>query len=168
MDKYAIQNCPDLLKKENIIAWCSFQSAAKDFETFDENGEEIETDELEEKWQKQVAEADWDIIITDECHFGVDTKRSSSLINKILENENTFLLEISATPFKKINRGDYNDKNIYAYTLIKRILFFFCYFICNKICFIIFIFIISFFFGLNFSTNCSADISFEPFFILFP
>lgn len=90
----------------------------KNFETFDENGEEIETDELEEKWQKQVAEADWDIIITDECHFGVDTKRSSSLINKILENENTFLLEISATPFKKINRGDYNYKNIYAYTLI--------------------------------------------------
>ena len=118
VDKYAIQNCPDLLKKNNIIAWCSFQSAAKDFETFNENGEEIEIDELEEKWQKQVAETEWDIVITDECHFGVDTKRSSSLINKILENENTFLLEISATPFKKINRGDYNYKNIYAYTLI--------------------------------------------------
>ena len=118
VDKYAIQNCPDLLKKNNIIAWCSFQSAAKDFETFNENGEEIEIDELEEKWQKQVAETEWDIVITDECHFGVDTKRSSALINKILENENTFLLEISATPFKKINRGDYNDKNINAYTLI--------------------------------------------------
>lgn len=118
VDKYAIQNCPDLLKKNNIIAWCSFQSAAKDFETFNENGEEIETDELEEKWQKQVAETEWDIVITDECHFGVDTKRSSALISKILENENTFLLEISATPFKKINRCDYNDKNIYAYTLI--------------------------------------------------
>ena len=118
VDKYAIQNCPDLLKKKNIIAWCSFQSAAKDFETFDENGEEIETDDIEEKWQKQVAEAEWDIVITDECHFGVDTKRSSSLINKILENENTFLLEISATPFKKINRGDYKVKNINAYTLI--------------------------------------------------
>ena len=118
VDKYAIQNCPDLLKKNNIIAWCSFQSAAKDFETFNENGEEIETDELEEKWQKQVAEAEWDIIITDECHFGVDTKRSSSLINKILKNEDTFLLEISATPFKKINRGDYTNNNIYAYTLI--------------------------------------------------
>lgn len=118
LDKYAIQKNPELLQNNNIITWCSFQSAAKDFETFDENGEVIETDEIEENWQKIVADTKWDIVITDECHFGVDTKRSSALINRIMENEETFLLEISATPFKKINRGDYTSNNIYAYTLI--------------------------------------------------
>lgn len=116
--KHSIMNDPDLLKEDNIICWCSFQSAAKEFEEFDEDGNEISYDDEDETWQHLVAEEDWDIVITDECHFGVDTKRSSTLINKILENTNTILLEISATPFKKINRGDYSIENIYAYTLV--------------------------------------------------
>ena len=114
-DKEQIQQDSSLLNEKNIIAWCSFQSAAKP-EQFDYNGEEIETDYEEEPWQKQVANAEWDIVVTDECHYGVDTKRSSKLINKIRENKDTFLLEISATPFKKIKR--YNNQNIYSYTLI--------------------------------------------------
>ena len=116
--KHSIMNDPELLKEDNIVCWCSFQSAAKDFEENDENGNEISYDDEDETWQHLVAEEEWDIVITDECHFGVDTKRSSTLINKILENTNTILLEISATPFKKINRGDYSIENIYSYTLV--------------------------------------------------
>lgn len=116
--KHSIMNDPELLNEDNIICWCSFQSAAKEFEENDENGNEISYDDEDETWQHLVAEKEWDIVITDECHFGVDTKRSSILINKILENISTILLEISATPFKKINRGNYSIENIYAYTLV--------------------------------------------------
>ena len=115
--KKEIQITPELLKEENIIAWCSFQSGAKDYETFDDNGNEIVNDSEEEPWQKLVCNSDWDIIITDECHFGVDTPRSQGLIEELLK-KNPIFLEISATPFKKILNKEYTNENTYAYTLI--------------------------------------------------
>lgn len=116
-DKEQIQQDSSLLNEENMIAWCSFQSTAK-VELYDYNDEENETDYDEEPWQKLVSETDWDIVIIDECHYGVDTKRSSELINKILNSGNTFLLEISATPFKKIQNNEYTVENSFIYTLI--------------------------------------------------
>ncbi len=108
---------PELLDRENIIFWGSFQSTAKNYETLDENGNIINYDCEEEPWQEQICNVNWDIIITDECHFGVDTPRSTKLINKLLEKD-PILLEISATPFKKILRGDYTSDNTFSYTLI--------------------------------------------------
>jgi len=115
--KTVIQAAPELLKNENLIAWCSLQSSAKDYETFDEDGNEIIYDAEDEPWQKSICDADWDIVIVDECHYGVDTPRSQGMIEELLK-KNPIFLEISATPFKKILNKEYTNENTYAYTLI--------------------------------------------------
>lgn len=116
--KEDIQLNPELLKEDKLICWCSFQSGAKNFESVDEDGT-VHFCDIEEDapWQAQICNTNWDIVIPDECHYGVDTPRSKKLVDKLLEKE-PILLEISATPFKKILRGDYNSENTFTYTLI--------------------------------------------------
>lgn len=116
--KEDIQLNPELLKEDKLICWCSFQSGAKNFDLVDEDGT-VHFCDIEEDapWQAQICNTNWDIVIPDECHYGVDTPRSKKLVDKLLEKE-PILLEISATPFKKILRGDYNSENTFTYTLI--------------------------------------------------
>ena len=117
--KEYIMDNPNILDgKDKMIAWCSFQSTAKNFEqNCVDDFENIDFDE--ETWQNTITKYDWDILITDECHYGVETIRSERLIQTILNNnKNCKHISISATPFKMINRGDFDISNTFRYTLI--------------------------------------------------
>lgn len=102
-------SCLDNSKK--TIAWMSLRSSAKNYDE-DDDYQEYET----ESWQKVVAKYKWDIVIIDECHFGSDTIRSQKFIKKILGG-GVKKLEISATPFKKLQRKEYADANSFIYNV---------------------------------------------------
>lgn len=107
-----IKDDPSCLNADKMVCWLSFQSSAK-YDTHDDTFDDVSFSD--EAWQQDVLAQKWDMVIIDECHFGVDTKRSQSFLD-LLNTE--FLLELSATPYAKINRGDYTTKNSWCYTLM--------------------------------------------------
>lgn len=62
-----------------------------------------------------VAELDWDLLIVDEAHEGVDTERTDKAFDKI---KRRFTLHLSGTPFKAIADGYFNDNQIFNWTYI--------------------------------------------------
>ena len=111
--KESIKEKPECLNADRLVCWLSFQSSAK-YDEHDDTFDNVSFDE--DAWQQAVLAQQWDIVIIDECHFGVDTSRSQSFLN--LLSHTKFLLELSATPYAKINRGEYAAKNSWRYTLI--------------------------------------------------
>lgn len=107
-----IKDDPSCLNADKMVCWLSFQSSAK-YDNHDDTFDDVSFSA--EAWQQDVLAQKWDMVIIDECHFGVDTKRSQSFLD-LLNTE--FLLELSATPYAKINRGDYTTKNSWCYTLM--------------------------------------------------
>ena len=115
-DKNAIIDDPTCLEQEKIVCWLSFQSAAK-YDSHDDTFDDVSYDD--EAWQQYVLAQKWDIVIIDECHFGVDTKRNQPFLDML---DTKFMLELSATPYAKINRGEYTSKNSWCYTLLDEFL----------------------------------------------
>lgn len=115
-DKNAIKDDPACLDQKNVVCWLSFQSAAK-YDSHDDAFDDVTYDD--EAWQQYVLAQKWDIVIIDECHFGVDTKRNQPFLDML---DTKFMLELSATPYAKINRGEYTSKNSWCYTLLDEFL----------------------------------------------
>lgn len=66
------------------------------------------TDKL--KW---VADLEWDIVIIDEAHEGVDTFKTDFAFKNI---KSTWTLHLSGTPFKAIARGAFSEDQIYNWS----------------------------------------------------
>ena len=62
---------------------------------------------------KWVADLHWDLVIIDEAHEAVDTRKSDFALNKIHKK---WRLYLSGTPFKAIARGQFSDKQIYNWS----------------------------------------------------
>lgn len=62
---------------------------------------------------KWVADTNWDILIIDETHEGVDTLKTDVAFTNIKRN---FTLHLSGTPFKAIAKGSFNENQIYNWS----------------------------------------------------
>lgn len=62
---------------------------------------------------KWVADLYWDLVIIDEAHEAVDTRKSDFALNKI---HRKWTLYLSGTPFKAIARGQFSDEQIYNWS----------------------------------------------------
>ena len=109
-----IINCIDK-NKINIVV-CSAQMAGYSY-----NIEDI-TDEISiingctkafKKNVKNLSGIPWDLIITDECHYGTDTANFNEICNSLNCN---IMLYISGTPFKTLH--SYTDDALYMYTYL--------------------------------------------------
>ena len=64
---------------------------------------------------EEVANTDWDILIIDEAHEGVDTYKTDQAFNQI-KRKNT--LHLSGTPFKALANFKFEDDAIYNWTYV--------------------------------------------------
>ncbi|CAI2555630.1 hypothetical protein LAKU_13c00310 [Apilactobacillus kunkeei EFB6] len=62
-----------------------------------------------------VKDLNWDIVIIDESHEGVDTIKSDVALEQI---KRSFTLHLSGTPFKEIASGDFSDDQIFNWTYL--------------------------------------------------
>lgn len=62
---------------------------------------------------KWVADINWDILIIDEAHEGVDTFKTDVAFRYI---NRQFTLHLSGTPFKAIAKGSFNDEQIFNWS----------------------------------------------------
>lgn len=60
-----------------------------------------------------IKDTNWDVLIVDESHEGVDTMRSDRAFNNIRRK---FTLYLSGTPFKAIASGEFGDRQIYNWS----------------------------------------------------
>lgn len=60
-----------------------------------------------------VSELNWDILIIDEAHEGIDTYKTDIAFDHIKRN---FTLHLSGTPFKAIAEGKFNENQIYNWS----------------------------------------------------
>lgn len=74
-------------------------------------------DDLTKPKFANVINAQWDMIVIDEAHFGADTKKAKQAISKL--NRKYPLLLLSGTPFKMLDTGDlFDDSNVYTWSYI--------------------------------------------------
>ena len=62
-----------------------------------------------------VADLNWDLLIVDEAHEGVDTERTDKAFDKI---KRKFTLHLSGTPFKAIADGNFGKNQIFNWTYV--------------------------------------------------
>lgn len=62
-----------------------------------------------------VSELDWDLLIIDEAHEGVDTDKTDMAFAKISRN---FTLHLSGTPFKAIASNKFNEAQIFNWSYV--------------------------------------------------
>ena len=62
-----------------------------------------------------VADLNWDLLIIDEAHEGIDTERTNMAFDKI---KRRFTLHLSGTPFKAIADGQFSKSQIFNWTYI--------------------------------------------------
>jgi superfamily II DNA or RNA helicase len=62
---------------------------------------------------KKLAEMQWDVVIIDEAHEGIDTYKSDVAFDHIQRN---FTLHLSGTPFKALANDKFSDKAIFNWT----------------------------------------------------
>ena len=104
-DEYtqAILNNVDNHQAVNCIEFVSLQDL-KGSKYFSTNG----IDKL-----REVADMDWDILVIDEAHEGVDTYKTDVAFDRIKRN---FTLHLSGTPFKALANDKFADNAIYNWT----------------------------------------------------
>lgn len=113
-------NSKILDSNKKCIAAMSMQSTAIGINGNKENEEDENkidiNDKQNSKLLKELQKYEWDAVIIDECHFGIDTLRSSKTMKKLLKNSpHCFKIEMSATPYKKLKAGDYTEENMFNY-----------------------------------------------------
>ena len=62
---------------------------------------------------KEISLIDWDVLVIDEAHEGVDTTKTNIAFNKI---KRKFTLHLSGTPFKALANEKFNDAAIFNWT----------------------------------------------------
>lgn len=60
-----------------------------------------------------VAKTQWDLLVIDEAHEGVDTEKTDVAFHQIQRN---FTLHLSGTPFKALAKGKFSEKQIYNWS----------------------------------------------------
>ena len=92
-----------LLLKDNFIHFISLQ---------DIKGRSKGVDDFKDK-NKWIFDLDWDLVIIDESHEGIDTAKAL----RTFDNMNTgFTLHLSGTPFKAIANQKFNSEQIYNWS----------------------------------------------------
>jgi len=66
------------------------------------------------KWKK-VKDFNWDLLISDEFHYGVESEQTTELLNTVKYKKH---LALSGTPIKALMRGRFGPKNTYTWTYI--------------------------------------------------
>lgn len=62
-----------------------------------------------------VASLDWDLLVVDECHEGVDTDRTDAALDIV---KRKYTLQLSGTPFKQLANGKFAQDAIYNWTYL--------------------------------------------------
>lgn len=62
---------------------------------------------------KHIAEVDWDLLVIDEAHEGIDTTKTDVAFDQI---KRTRTLHLSGTPFKALAAGKFNEDQIFNWT----------------------------------------------------
>src|SRR5690625_1620210 len=62
-----------------------------------------------------VAGLDWDLLVIDEAHEGIDTRKTDIAFNQI---NRKFTLHLSGTPFKALARGDFSEEQIFNWSYL--------------------------------------------------
>ncbi|MCU0082990.1 DEAD/DEAH box helicase family protein [Streptococcus danieliae] len=62
---------------------------------------------------KWVTDTEWDLLVIDEAHEGVDTFKTDTAFNQIKRN---FTLHLSGTPFKALVKGDFSADQIFNWS----------------------------------------------------
>lgn len=88
--------------KKNLIAFISLQDL-KGAISFGGKYDKL-------KWVKEI---EWDILVIDEAHEGVDTFKTDIAFDNISRN---FTLHLSGTPFKAVASGKFNEHEIFNWT----------------------------------------------------
>lgn len=88
--------------KKNLIAFISLQDL-KGAISFGGKYDKL-------KWVKEI---EWDILVIDEAHEGVDTFKTDIAFDNISRN---FTLHLSGTPFKAVASGKFNEDEIFNWT----------------------------------------------------
>ncbi|MDO0591610.1 DEAD/DEAH box helicase family protein, partial [Escherichia coli] len=60
-----------------------------------------------------VAKTQWDLLVIDEAHEGVDTEKTDVAFHQIQRN---FTLHLSGTPFKALAKGKFSENQIYNWS----------------------------------------------------
>ena len=103
--------------KVNIVV-CSAQMAG--YKTDDDENviiddKIIEADKIR-KNLKNLSKFKWDLIVTDECHYGTDTQNFKTIC-EVLNPKRTIF--ISGTPFKKLST--FNSETVFLYTYVDEV-----------------------------------------------
>lgn len=88
--------------KKNLIAFISLQDL-KGAISFGGKYDKL-------KWVKEI---EWDMLVIDEAHEGVDTFKTDIAFDNISRN---FTLHLSGTPFKAVASGKFNEHEIFNWT----------------------------------------------------
>ena len=98
------------LNKVNIVS-CSAQMAGY---SYDEESDEETYENVDLRKNLQfLSNINWNLIVTDECHYGANTQNFKDICNTLNCNR---ILYISGTPFKTL--GDFSDDAKYLYTYL--------------------------------------------------
>lgn len=95
--------------KVNIVA-CSAQMVGY---KYDEENDEESFDEFNQKNLEVLTKFKWDLIVTDECHYGTSTLNFKKIYESLKCSN---ILYISGTPFKTL--ANYKEHQLYMYTYI--------------------------------------------------
>ena len=95
--------------KINIVA-CSAQMAGY---KYDEETDEESFDDFNQKNLDVLTKFKWDLIVTDECHYGTSTMNFKKIYDSLKCSN---ILYISGTPFKTL--ANYKDNQLFMYTYI--------------------------------------------------
>lgn len=98
-------------KKTNIVV-CSAQLAGYTYNAIDYSSESESSFKLNKKNIKFLSKVKWDLIVTDECHYGANTQNFKSICDALKCNR---ILYISGTPFKTLSNFDEDDRYMFTY-----------------------------------------------------
>lgn len=110
----------DALKQRPVLSWEEYLKVA-------EKGEDIGQIAFEStqglvgsvfmggkydklKW---ITETDWDLLVIDEAHEGIDTEKAERAFSKI---KRKYTLHLSGTPFKALANGKFSEEQIYNWS----------------------------------------------------
>ena len=62
-----------------------------------------------------VAGLNWDLLVIDEAHEGIDTRKTDIAFSQLKRD---FTLHLSGTPFKALAKGDFSEEQIFNWSYV--------------------------------------------------
>ena len=97
--------------KTHIVS-CSAQLAGYTYSAIDYSSESESSFKLNKKNIKFLSKVKWDLIVTDECHYGANTANFIAICKALMCDR---VLYISGTPFKTLSNFDEDDRYMFTY-----------------------------------------------------